>query len=111
MAKPTKGMTTAMLRQLAPMEVIPPSPNARAWMMIAVETERHAAQGPSSTAIRTAPTACAVVPPKTGTLNIIRTKENAAPRAIRGTCRDFSVRRTLDAAAAQTGRIATSITA
>ncbi len=46
-----------------------------------------AAQGPRSTAISTAPTACAVVPSGIGTLNIITRNEYAPPIATSGTYR------------------------
>jgi hypothetical protein len=44
-----------------------------------------AAHGPSSTAIRVAPIACAVVPSGIGTLNIMIRKLKAAPTATSGT--------------------------
>ena len=47
-------------------------------MRSAIESARHAASGPSSTARTVPPTACPVVPPGSGTLNIIAKKENAA---------------------------------
>ena len=104
-------MITAMLMTLAPMAVIPPSPKISAWMISAIDTERHAAQGPNKIAMSVAPTACPVVPPASGTLNIMITKENAAPRAMSGICLALSVFFTLTAATAQIGMIATSSTA
>ena len=79
-------MTTAMLKQLAPMAVMPPSPNRPAWMTSAMEIAITAAHGPRRIAISVAPTACPVDPPITGTLNIMMTKEKAAPSASSGIC-------------------------
>jgi len=75
-------MTTAILKQLAPMAVIPPSPNTRAWMIKTTETERTAVQGPRSNVIIHAPTAWPVVPPGIGILNIWMRKEKAADIAM-----------------------------
>ena len=74
-----------MLKQFAPNARIPPSPNSKAWISNAMETEMHPAAGlPVSIAIRVPPTACPVVPPGSGILNIIPRKENAAPIPKRG---------------------------
>ena len=80
-------MTTPMLKQLAPIAVIPPSPKNRAWMMSAIDTARPPISGPSRMAARVAPTAWPVVPPGSGTLNIMMMNEKAAMRAIIGTLR------------------------
>ena len=85
-------MTKAMLKQLAPKERMPPSPKSRAWMRRATEIEMQAAQGPRRTAMRVPPTACPVVPPGRGTLNIMMRKEKAAPMPRRGI---FSLGRSL----------------
>ncbi len=74
-AYPTKGMTKAMLKQLAPKARTPPSPKNRAWMARATLTAITAAHGPSMTATSTPPTAWAVVPSGIGTLNIITRKQ------------------------------------
>ena len=68
-------MTKAMLKQLTPYERTPPSPKNNAWIASAVDTAMIAAHGPRMTAISTAPTAWAVVPSGTGTLNIITKNE------------------------------------
>jgi hypothetical protein len=64
-----------MLKQFAPKERMPPSPKSRAWMRRAMVIEIQAAWGPRRAARRVPPTACPVVPPGRGTLNIIRRKE------------------------------------
>lgn len=64
-----------MLNALAPNANTPPSPKNSAWISNATLTAITAAHGPSSTAIRTAPTAWAVVPSGIGTLNIITMKQ------------------------------------
>ena len=63
-----------MLKQLAPMAVIPPSPKKMAWMASAMEMARIDPQGPSTTVAIPIPAACPVVPPGSGRLNIITTK-------------------------------------
>ncbi len=92
-----------MVKQLAASAVMPPSPNRPAWTTRAMEIAITAAHGPSRIAISVAPTACPVDPPITGTLNIMMTKEKAAPSASSGICRVFSVRLTLRAATIQMG--------
>ena len=77
-------MTIAMFRQLMPSVRMPPSPKKKAWMTRAALTARQATSGPAITAISTAPTACAVVPPATGTLSIMTRNEKAAPKASTG---------------------------
>ena len=52
---------------------------------VAMLTATTAAHGPSTTAMSTPPTACAVVPSGIGTLNIITMKLYAAPIATSGT--------------------------
>ena len=71
-------MTTAMLKQFAPIAVMPPSPNTSACIISTTETAITAVHGPSSMAIIAAPTAWPVVPPGIGTLNIITRNEKAA---------------------------------
>ncbi len=100
-----------MFMQLAPMAVIPPSPNMSAWMTRATDMDMQAAQGPRMMAINVPPTAWPVDPPITGTLNIMMTKANAAPRAIRGICLVLRVRLTFRAAMIQMGMMAASRTA
>ncbi len=80
-------------------------------MTRAIDTEMHAAQGPRTMAMSVAPTAWPVDPPTTGTLNIMMTKEKAAPSAMSGTCLALSVFFTLTEATVQIGIIATSSTA
>jgi len=65
---------------------------------------------PQHIASRVAPTAWAVVPPGTGILNIIRTKEKAEKSASTGTVRAVSVLRTRFTATAQKGTAAAYIT-
>ena len=100
-----------MLKQLAPNARTPPSPKNSAWMANATLTAITAAHGPSSTATNTAPTACAVVPSGTGTLNIITRKQYAAPSASSGTERVLTTLRTRRAATTQNGAAAPYITA
>src|SRR3990172_7512673 len=100
---PEKGITNAMLKQFAPIAVTPPSPNRRAWMTRAMLIESVAPHGPTAIAIRTPPTACPVLPPGRGRLNIITRKENAAEMARRGALRASRLSRTLRAAIAQRG--------
>ena len=76
-----------MLKQLAPSAIRPPSPKKRAWMPRTTEMPMTAAQGPRVMARRVPPTACPVVPPGRGILNIISTKEKAAKSASAGTVR------------------------
>src|SRR4029079_2524802 len=100
-------MTIAMLKQLMPMQVIPPSPKKSAWMIKATETEITAAQGPRTIAHRVPPTAWAVVPPGIGMLNIMIVKEKAAKIASSGTiCPDID-RLSLRPAVYQNGAAAT----
>ncbi len=81
-----------MLKQLAPIAVIPPSPNSRACMTSAIEIARMEAHGPSTIAAMPMPTACPVVPPGRGRLNIMMMNENAANTESRGTIRVLSPR-------------------
>ena len=92
-----------MLKQLKPKVVIPPSPNSSAWMARAMEVQMQAAQGPRITARTPLPTAWAVVPPGIGTLNIISTKEKAAPITISGISLVLRAAFTLLTAVAQNG--------
>ena len=61
---------------LAPSASIPPSPKRKACNIKATETDIDVAYGPIRIANKTEPTACAVVPPGTGTLNIIIKNDN-----------------------------------
>src|SRR5437763_15723009 len=97
------GMTKAMLKQLAAYANTPPSPKNSAWIANATLTAINAAHGPNSTATKTAPTACAVVPSGIGTLNIITKKQYAAASAINGTYRLLTTLRTRRPAVAHTG--------
>ena len=83
-----------MLKQFAPNVVIPPSPKNTAWISSAIDTESMDAQGPSTTVAAPTPTACPVVPPGSGTLNIMMTKQNALTTASSGTRRVLSNRLT-----------------
>src|SRR5579863_8682066 len=56
-------------------------------MTSAIEMARMEAQGPSTTAAIPTPTACPVVPPGSGRLNIMMTKEKAANSESSGTSR------------------------
>ena len=56
-------------------------------MTRATETASIAAHGPSTTLARPTPTAWPVVPPGSGRLNIMTTKENAANSESNGTRR------------------------
>ena len=98
-------MAKAMLKQLAPSAVIPPSPNNKAWTTKATVMAIQAAHGPKSMATNTPPTACPVEPPGIGTLNIMITKVNAAPIASMGTCLALRVFLTILEASAHTGSI------
>ena len=92
------GSTNAMLKQLAPMARIPPSPKKTAWMMSATLTARHAVQGPKSIAMRVPQTAWPVVPPGSGMLNIMERKQNAAAIPTSGILSRGTVSRTFLAA-------------
>ena len=74
-----------MLKQFAPSVVIPPSPKNKAWISSAIESESIDAHGPSTTVAAPTPTACPVVPPGSGMLNIMMTKQNALATASNGT--------------------------
>ena len=67
--------------------VIPPSPKNNAWIRSAIDSDSIEAQGPSTTVAAPTPTACPVVPPGRGTLNIMMTKQNALATASSGTSR------------------------
>src|SRR5271157_2685314 len=81
-----------MLKQLAPNVVMPPSPKKSAWISSAIETARMEAHGPRIMAAMLTPTACPVVPPGSGRLNIITRKENAAKTDSSGISRVLSQR-------------------
>src|SRR5215510_11287243 len=67
-----------MLKEFAPNVVIPPSPKNSAWMNSATEIDMIAPQGPRTIAAIPTPTAWPVVPPGSGTLNIMITNAKAA---------------------------------
>ncbi len=98
-------MTIAMLKQLAKMARIPPSPKNSAWMISATLTPMTAAHGPRTMAIRVAPTPCAVVPPGTGMLNIMIVKLIALKIASSGIVRLLSTSWTLRVATATVGTV------
>src|SRR3954471_9485198 len=104
-------MTIAMLRTLAPKASTPPSTKSSAWKSRATDTAMTAAQGPSTTAMTTAPTAWAVVPSGIGMLNIITRKLIAANIASRGTLRVRTTFVALREATAQVGIAAAYATA
>src|SRR6476660_6355790 len=99
-----------MLKQLAPMAVTPPSPKNSAWITSATDVVITAAHGPSTIATRVPPTPCAVVPPGTGTLNILMAHSQAATIASSGTVRPRSSRPTRETPTAQNGVAVTYIT-
>lgn len=104
-------MMNAILKVLTPNEISPPSPKKSACINSATLKERQAAKGPTNTAIKVAPTACPVVPPGIGILNIISKNENAAKTPMTGI---FFVERSFLiflVAQAQTGIIEVPITA
>ena len=107
----TNGSTNAMLRQLAPNVRMPPSPKSTAWSPSATDTAMQAASGPKSRATSAPPTAWPVVPPGSGTLNIMSRNENAAQMPRNETCSRESARRTWRTQWAQMGTIATAATA
>src|SRR5438094_3273892 len=80
-------------------------------MASATDTATTAAHGPSNTATSTAPTAWAVVPSGTGTLNIMTQKQYAAARAVNGAYRFVTTLRTRRPALSQTGVMAPAATA
>jgi hypothetical protein len=92
-----------MLKQFAPKVVMPPSPKNIACINSAIETESIEAHGPKTTAAAPTPTACPVVPPGRGTLNIMITKQNALATASSGTSRVLSSRLTRAKAPYQNG--------
>ena len=97
-----------MFRQLAKMASTPPSPKKRACRIRAVLTAIQAAHGPRTTAISVPPTPWAVVPPGTGTLNIMIVKLSAEKIASSGTVRLFRTFLTFWVATAQVGTVATA---
>ena len=100
----TSEPTIAMLKQFAPIAVIPPSPKKTAWIINATEMATMDAHGPSTMLATPMPTACPVVPPGSGRLNIMMTKENAAKTERRGIIRVFSIRFTRRRAIKPEGR-------
>src|SRR3954452_7102291 len=95
-----------MLKQLAPYAKIPPSPKKAACTSKATEMARIDIQGPSTTEAIPIPTACPVVPPGKGKLNIINTNENAENTARRGTASVASFALTRPMARHQNGVVA-----
>jgi hypothetical protein len=100
-----------MLKQLAPKDSMPPSPKSRACTSRATDTEMQAEYGPIKMAIRVPPTACPVVPPNRGTLNIIIKKDSAANMPSWGIFALLISFLTFFTETAQTGTIAAAITA
>ncbi len=96
----------ARLKQLAPRVRIPPSPKSNAWIASATEIASAAPHGPSTIAAIAIPTACPVVPPGSGRLNIMMTNEKAAKSEIKGTKRVASSARTRRSAIVQNGSAA-----
>src|SRR6516165_3119123 len=87
----TADATIAMLKQFAPSVVTPPSPKKSAWIASARERARIDPEGPRTITAIVTPRACPVVPPGSGRLNIITTKENAANTETRETARVLNV--------------------
>ena len=85
---------------------MPPSPKSNAWIASATEIAIVAPHGPRTIAAIAMPTACPVVPPGSGKLNIMITNEKAAKSATSGTNRVASSTRTRRSAAAQNGSAA-----
>src|SRR6266545_2051278 len=106
---PANTPATAMLKQFAPMAVMPPSPNNSAWIMRATETAISAAQGPRRIAMRVAPVAWPVVPPRIGILNSMITKLKEAPSARYGACLALRVLFSLQDAADQNGTMSATM--
>src|ERR1700686_2248724 len=100
-----------MLKQLAPIAVMPPSPKKTAWIISAIDIASMEAHGPSTIAAIPTPTACPVVPPGSGRLNNMVTKENAANTDSSGRVRPNSVRRVRRRATHQHGALAAYIAA
>ena len=94
-----------MLKQLMRIARTPPSPKNRAWMTSATLTAMTAAHGPRIVATRTPPTPCAVVPPGTGTLNIMIVKVSAEKIARSGIVRLFRTVLTRCVATPMTGSV------
>jgi hypothetical protein len=88
------------------MAVIPPSPKKTAWITNATEMATIDAHGPSTMLATPMPTACPVVPPGSGRLNIMMTKENAAKTERSGIIRVFSILFTRFSATNQKGEAA-----
>ncbi len=100
-------MIIAILKILAPKAKIPPSPNRNACKISATVTAILAAYGPIKIASSVPPTACALVPPGTGTLNIIIRNDNEAASS---RC-SFNCTFTFFAETATTGAATANITA
>ena len=79
-------------------------------MARAMEMARTAAQGPKSMATSVPHTACPVVPPGMGTLNIMARKLNAAATPRSGIFSRGTVWRTLREACSHTGTITAPMT-
>ena len=95
-----------MFRLLAPKAVRPPSPKNSAWMNSATDMATMAPQGPSRMAAMAMPTAWPVVPPGSGRLNIMITKEKADTTDSSGTSLVFSPLPSRRVATYQKGRAA-----
>ena len=93
----------AMLKQLAPIAVIPPSPKKRAWMTMVIVIAIIADHGPRSTAMSVPPTGCPVEPPGNGMSKIIMINAKLALKARYGTCLAFNVFPTIREAIAHNG--------
>jgi hypothetical protein len=78
---PTNEPMKAILKQFAPIAVIPPSPMTRAWIINEMETAISADHGPRRIATSADPDICPVVPPGIGKANIIITRLNTDPIA------------------------------
>src|SRR5438876_7368267 len=99
----TRDPTIAILNELAPKVLTPPSPKNIAWIKRAMEMEIIEAQGPRTTEAIPTPMACAVVPPGRGMLNIITTNEKAAKTERIGVNLVLSIARTRRRATYQKG--------
>jgi hypothetical protein len=80
------------LKQLAPNAVIPPSPKRKACIASATDIAMIDAHGPSAIAAIPTPTGCPVVPPGSGRLNIMITKQKADDTEISGARRALKSR-------------------
>jgi hypothetical protein len=100
-----------MLKQFAPKDKMPPSPNSSACSSSATDTQTQAAEGPMRMAMSVPPTAWPLVPPGRGTLYIIMRNVSAAPMPSCGSLAFGSSFLTFLMANAHTGTIAAVMTA